>query len=476
MIGASRRRSAMGRGAAGSTFELHLREARVATVHRRLLHAALLALAAAVVALFLPLSLPWRAGLVLAAGATGAAWPLRRGVDAALKSIRSQTGLSYETALGLLERPAEGAPGHRQVTPEDSTADPADPYGFEGAVMEQARLSIRGFESDPRPAWWLPALVVTVALVVLPEFISTPASSFTQASPTAPSAGSEGAAEAEKLPEPTAPEPPAPGRAEPPGVAPDRDEEEGESPVTDLPEGDVEGQAPLSRYLQSLRERPAATGAPTDGSADPDEGAEADREAAESPRDGTESGQSGPSQPSDADPTDASDDQVSSPGNTEGTEDQSEQAVQEDGTEGEFAAGADEQEGEQGLQPGADQLDQGQTGPGGDDSGADPMDVSRGDGEAGSDAEGADSAGVGGSVDEQDLLDPQGAGGLQEQLPGVLRDGPESVAGSVRLPGSTEVELPPGTSYAPYQNAAEEALTEGDLPLDYQEIIRRYFQ
>ena len=104
------------------------------------------------------------------------------------------------------------------------------------------------------------------------------------------------------------------------------------------------------------------------------------------------------------------------------------------------------------------------------------MDVSRGDGEAGSDAEGADSAGVGGSVDEQDLLDPQGAGGLQEQLPGVLRDGPESVAGSVRLPGSTEVELPPGTSYAPYQNAAEEALTEGDLPLDYQEIIRRSFQ
>jgi len=61
-------------------------------------------------------------------------------------------------------------------------------------------------------------------------------------------------------------------------------------------------------------------------------------------------------------------------------------------------------------------------------------------------------------------------------LPGVLQDGPENPAGTVRLPGDTEVFLPPGRAVTEYQTAAEEALSEGDLPLAYQEVIRRYFR
>ncbi len=69
-----------------------------------------------------------------------------------------------------------------------------------------------------------------------------------------------------------------------------------------------------------------------------------------------------------------------------------------------------------------------------------------------------------------------GEGTEPDLLPGVLQFGPENPAGVVRLPGEEEVALPPGRSPADYRSAAEEALTEGDLPLAYQEVIRRYFR
>ena len=473
MIGASRRRSAVGRGVKGTPFELHLHEAREATVHRRLLHAAAAALAAAVVVLFLPLGLTGRALVVLAALLVGAVWPLRRGVDTALASIRHQTGLSYETALGLLQDGEQAAVPAGAGNDGAQGAGKEDAFGFGQAVLERAALSIRGYESEPRPAWWLPAFVVAVALVLVPEFLGATTTPFTRPAPTAPGSGSEGVLEAEQVPEPAPPEPPAPGRAEPPGAAPGRDEEQPESPVTDLPEGDVEGQAPLARYLQSLRERPAASGAPTDGSAAPDDAADANRQGESEPRDGESGQQSGPSEPTDREPTGTSDESVESPNNSGGSEEA--EPGEEDGAEGDGSADAEGQEGDEGSSPDGEQPDEGQAGAGGED-GDGAMQVSSGSGDPGSDPEGADSAGLGGSAPGEELTDPTGAGGQQEQLPGVLRDGPETVAGSVRLPGSTDVELPPGASYAPYQSAAEEALSEGDLPLDCQEIIRRYFR
>src|SRR5690606_1479578 len=69
----------------------------------------------------------------------------------------------------------------------------------------------------------------------------------------------------------------------------------------------------------------------------------------------------------------------------------------------------------------------------------------------------------------------EGQSAQPELLPGVLQDGPENPAGTVRLPGDTAVFLPAGRAAADYQAAAEEALTEGDLPLSYHEVIRRYF-
>lgn len=88
-----------------------------------------------------------------------------------------------------------------------------------------------------------------------------------------------------------------------------------------------------------------------------------------------------------------------------------------------------------------------------------------------------DPAGAGaGAGPEAEAGVAPGQAGAPELLPGVLQDGPENPAGTVRLPGDTEVYLPPGRAPTEYQAAAEEALTEGDLPLAYQEVIRRYFR
>lgn len=63
-----------------------------------------------------------------------------------------------------------------------------------------------------------------------------------------------------------------------------------------------------------------------------------------------------------------------------------------------------------------------------------------------------------------------------EFLEGVLRNGPDNPGGAIRLPGSGDVTLPAGSSVEGYRRAAEQAVTEGNVPLEYQEVIRRYFR
>lgn len=465
MIGASRRRSALGRSQHAPAFELHVREARSATIHRRLLHLAVAALVAAVAALLLPLSTPVRAAVVAGAALAGALIPTRNPVAATLKSIRDQTGLSYETAIEVSEGMADAG-----------VSD--DPYGFKSAVVERAALTVRGYESPPRPAWWLPAMIVAVALVLLPELLPGSAGGGFRSTPTAPREGGvTGPAGPDQPLEPAPPEPPAPGQAEAP-FAPQRpDDESGDNPVTDLPDGDMGGQAPLSRFLQSLRERPATgDGAPTEGPAsqtDDSDSQRSDTDPERQPGDGADRRFGDPSN----DPTSGSEpDDSTMPSSADAGQQQSDQQAQDEanGEDG-SAPGTGDDEGQVGLQPGTDQPDEGAgEGGRGEDSGTQGLQA--GGNEEGAGTDGADSAGEGGAEASSGSMDREAAGGPPDLLFGVLQDGPENVAGSVRLPGSGEVELPAGRSFSAYQSAAEEALTESDLPLDYQEIIRRYFQ
>src|SRR5690606_7190325 len=202
MIGASRRRSAP---AAAEPFRLHQRLSRRAAWQRRLLHASLAALAVAAVTLFLPLDLAGRVSLVALGAVAGLAWPLRSREPAALRSIREQTGLSYETALTVLERAGTGA------RPAE-----ADPYGLERAVVERAQQAVKAYRSEASPPWWLPALLVAAVLVALP--VLGPLAGGPSARGGGQAAGGAvsepSAPEAGEAPEPAAPEPPTPGRAE----------------------------------------------------------------------------------------------------------------------------------------------------------------------------------------------------------------------------------------------------------------------
>jgi hypothetical protein len=63
-----------------------------------------------------------------------------------------------------------------------------------------------------------------------------------------------------------------------------------------------------------------------------------------------------------------------------------------------------------------------------------------------------------------------------EFLPGRLGRGPQNTGGAVRLPGSDRVEIPLGSAPGSFGSAVEKAVTEGDIPVDYQEIIRNYFR
>lgn len=470
MIGASRRRSAP---AATEPFRLHQRLSRRAAWQRRLLHASLAALAVAAVTLFLPLDLAGRVGLVALGAVAGLAWPLRSREPAALRSIREQTGLSYETALTVLERAGTGA------RPAE-----ADPYGLERAVVERAQQAVKAYRSEASPPWWLPALLVAAVLVALP--VLGPLAGGPSARGGGQAAGGAvsepSAPEAGEAPEPAAPEPPAPGRAEAPPVEPSEGQRAEAPPVAEPPDGGAGDQAPLSRYLDSLRERPANEGGAPGQTQSPPSRPEQPQEAARGdspaqPGDGAAQAGAGRPEGDGGEPAGASQDPSQAP--AEGDVAASPQGQEgDDGSGGQEAgsepgAGAGEPGGEEGA---GDSLEEGGLEPG-QGEGGDGARASGAGGEPGDGSEGSDSAGIGGGSDATaEGFEASGQVGDTELLRGVLQEGPETVAGSVRLPGRDEVELPPGTSYAPYQGAAEEALSEGDLPLDYQEIIRRYFR
>ncbi len=62
------------------------------------------------------------------------------------------------------------------------------------------------------------------------------------------------------------------------------------------------------------------------------------------------------------------------------------------------------------------------------------------------------------------------------RLEGKLLDGPSSLAGETNLPGLVEDNFPRVNPSNDFKYSAEEAITEGSIPLEYQEILRNYFR
>ncbi len=445
-------------------FRLHLVIAARAARSSRLLRGSVGALLGSLVTMFL--GWPWsQQAAALAAGfAVGAALPVRGHARTALAFVRQRAGLSYETALE--------AAAARSAS--------ADPYALVPAVRRRALESIRDVRPPDRPAWWLPCLAAALALLLVP--LAAPGAlggAARDAGTTAETQQPDAPAAAAGAEQSTAPGLPqaAPDRVQSPGAdTPPPDPQGGAQQDAQAPGGGTSDQMTLSRYMESLRQRPSDAPGPQSGT--PPENLR--QRSGQGQPDGAGGGarQQGQGQSQQADAQGAGENGGAGAGQQ--SPDRSSDGSQGGtGDQGKQDAGQGQASGDQTGQGTGDpsQQDGGQAGGGEQPSGdgrRDAVDSGLLPGEQG--PNGTSQAGnlPGEATPAGPGVDGQPA--PPEFLEGQLRDGPENPGGAVRLPGSKDVTLPPGTSTEGYRRAAEQALTEGDLPLEYQDIIRRYFR
>ena len=224
-------------------------------------------------------------------------------------------------------------------------------------------------------------------------------------------------------------------------------------------EGQGEGEV-LDRFLDNLRARPEQEGGGSTLFAEPRDAGSED-----------EADEPGGSQQGDAPDEPGDEEADGSPGDGDGDEDGAGQPGSgaepgEDGAEDD-EGGSSAQDLDLPEPPGAGDASMEEADPGAGDTGL----------EAGADgADGEDGVGSGPGSSAVQVEQRLEAGGEEEFLQGIL-DGEEfNLGGDVRLPGFTDVELPPGTSPASLGEAVERSVTEGSVPLEYQEVIRNYFR
>ncbi len=425
-------------------FGLHVRLSRRRNRYIRLTRASSLLLIAAVLCWAFGLGSTLQLLISITAGLVGLVWPVHGSIDWALTLIRGNHGLAYETALAVGD-------------------EPRDEFGLAGQVRARARSSIAGLTVPRMQQWWLAALVLALFILLLPALHLSPP--WSQAEPDPPpepvaSADLEPEAEDEQAetPEPDAEEAAQdlpPQAVQPPGAGGD----DREAAAAEVPGSEREGEV-LDRFLDNLRERPRETGTDAELPATP---IPADAEsAAESPDDEPEDGTA---------PADEAAD-----GDAEQSDSPAAGAEGEDGTE---EGNAPDEVGEDGLpsdpQAGDDGSDPGD--PGDTEAGAADDDAAAGDMGLSAGEEDGQTAGAGAGPDtfaaEQQL---EGAQGEEELLEGQLSAGEVNIGGDIRLPGFSDVELPPEATPDSYGEAVERALTGGNVPLEYQEIIRNYFR
>jgi len=455
------------------TPDLHERLARRDDRRIRALRAAAAAAAASLVGWIVEPAPLWHLTAVIGVALGAAAWPTRRGLADAFRTIADQAGLAYQTHLEHVGRD--------------------DPHGLLSAAEIQARLSIRGVVPPPQSAWWLPLAAVATALVVLTALVGGPGTWF-GGDPGAPVGGPSGPTspppvvrdadaappEDEATDAAEAPVPTEPGAAP---ATPDRGAGPGADEAGDGDGGGALEREELDRFLEALRERPSAPATAEPGGAAERDGvrddADADLGAAQMRGDVDEMGddpQRTPDQRSDdvgeADRSvevpaaggagDDDGDEAGEPEDGEGAEAGTSEAPGDpDGEDGGAADGEDPGEAPTGGAEGAPD-DAPEAGGGIDDPSLDA-----GTGDEGGIGPGAP-AGADGQVPEP--------GGDLEALPGILGPGPETVGGRVRLPGRDSDVAPTAVSAEGFERAIEQAVTDGSVPVSYQEIIRNYFR
>lgn len=423
-------------------FELHTRLAGGESRHRRLTVGSVGAVAASLVAWLSGVPLAWHAGLLVAAFAVGMAWPVRRAREHALEWIAASSGLAYETALNHPE---------------------GDDWGFADALAERARAAALRIRAPKRRPWWIPAMAVALGLMLLPA-----------AAQIGSTAGSDGVVGGPEAPAPLSPEPLSEDPLAPPeDVENDVDRAaepedtggaDGDAAAEDAAPGPGGEQEALSRLLDNLRERdPFRSVDAPEETADAAPRAQPSEEQPGDPSPG--SGRERTQQVGEPDP-DAEPGEPA-PGQGEGSE------GEQSGDQGEPGEGAGEGEEEGAPAPAAGE-EQGEQAEG--DTPAGGAEPSEGDGDGDLEPDASSGMGDAPSTPRPSEGMEQGPEQEPEFLPGQLDQGPETSGGSVLLPGEDEIDVPAELRSDTYRRAVEEAVTDGQVPLEYQEIIRNYFR
>ena len=447
MIRQSRRQQSLQAGGPTPDLGLHTRMAARRRLHLRMTACSAGALLSSAVAWLAGLSLLAHALLMAAGFAAGLLYPLRRLPEWALGWLSDRIGLSYETALELESRD--------------------DPYGLAEAVDDRTTRLVRNLSPPRNPAWWLPILALALGLLLLPAIsLGRPGGSFLPGLPTTgPTDELGSAAEGSEDPQLLGEEgvntgfdendPPRGEESDPGRGAEGEGGAAGGEGLSDA----MSDEEALSQFLENLRQRERPAEPPEENQPDLQR-----RPAQGSPQEAGEQGEG---------------DQAGERGAEEERRGEGSEAGENAGEQGAEAAdpeglnGDSQQEGPQGgaapQQPAGSEFGEGQE-PLGDEGGESAQ--------GGEPNEGGSSEGVGdgASLERPSTGVDRGEAGEQDFLEGILGPGLENRAGTIQLPGSGEVDLPSGRSAGDYARAVERAITEGSIPVDYQEIIRNYFR
>ncbi len=392
---------------------------------------------------------------ILISFVVGLFYPVRSTLTWAQKHIARSIGQSYQTSLeygGQL------------------------PQELDKALFDYTQRALQKLEPPSFKRWWLPLMVIALGLTLLPY---TPFRSLPRAVGIPGLEGtpfSSNPAQQQTMPEaqpdsPQANQPQQPNQLESketgtPQTLDDAPGSNGQS-LNDLAENVADKDA-LSRFLDNMREKEVAN---------------QPQKQDQPPPPNTPQPNSSQGNPNKQGDTEGSQ-------NSQNSQQQSqEQGQPEEGTGDQSQTGQDANNGEtvEGQNPeGSDSSSQANdpTEAQSQDQGAassgeqpDSQGPSQNSPNEASD-EGANGSGINSSASRETLgLNSEAPKAEPEFLQGQLSQGESNLAGTVRLPGSTAQN--PG-SFGPtaegFQRAEEQAVTEGRIPIEYQEIIKNYFR
>jgi hypothetical protein len=424
----------------------------------------------------------------------------------AITWIRERSGLSYETAL-------------EQAASTDSAAMPnTDTFGFAETLRQRASEETSRLAQPKYQAWWLPLLAVALGLAFLPLIPSVPnlPTAFTRQPPTlnTPTLSNQPANAVEPASPTASPSAnePTPSNESPstPNSVTEASPLDGQagSNTTATSDNQSANQEALGQFLDNLRQNEQTQESLPDlssvmpqssGNRQVSDEDQASRPRSEQTNPFAQAGENQTGQAQQNANQNAQNGEQGENQQSQGEQGQNQQGQNEQGQNEQGQTQSETGQGETGTEQSATGTDQAQTSEeqsSGEQSAGEQGQTEQGEqGQEGGDGQGISADGPGSDKSSDSGQNANGAGSLPgtptgqasevtgssqqnpEFLQGQVSAGPNNTAGTVRLPGEmSQTVFPEGSAPSSFSRAEEEALTEGRIPLEYQEVIRNYFR